>query len=363
MAPASRKRRSDAISRDASPSSASDATPPPARRRRQSSDDSDDSDARPPPATQLTSQHNLLVKKLVRLALSTEYARNVLRRAEITAKVFRDADGNTQTARGGGGGGASRTAFKDVFAGAQRVLRGTFGMELQELPSREKTSLKDRRAQASQAANSTRSSNNAATANSNKSWILVSVLPTKYKHDARIVVPSRVPAEATEAGYTAFYTLLVALVYLNNGEIQEQKLMRYLKRVNADTNTPWGSWEKTEKRLLKEGYLDRRKDTLSGEDQITYLVGARGKVEVGVRGVEGLVRSVYGLGAAGDAGLGPKMEEAELDKRLNRSLGTTTVASTVADAGGAAQSRDASPDQPPATQRRQARRRAAQDDD
>jgi melanoma-associated antigen len=284
----------------------------------------------------------------------------VLRRADITAKVFKDANGNTQTGRGGG----SRTAFKDVFAAAQRVLRGTFGMEMQELPSREKTSLKDRRVQASQAANAT---TNKSAANANKSWMLVSVLPTKYKTNSRIVVPSRVPAESTEAGYTAFYTTLIALIYLNNGEIQEQKLMRYLKRINADTNTPWGSWEKAEKKLLKEGYLDKRKDTLSGEDQITYLVGARGKVEVGVRGVEGLVRSVYGLGAAGDVGQGPKMEEDELIKRINRSLGTNIAVSSVAQANtaanSAAQSRDASPGIPPSRQRRPTRRRAAQDDD
>ncbi|KAH9987059.1 MAGE family-domain-containing protein [Russula vinacea] len=57
---------------------------------------------------------------LVRLALFHEQGRMPLRRDEISKKVM----------------GSQRGAFKAVFEEAQNILRGTFGMELVELPTR-----------------------------------------------------------------------------------------------------------------------------------------------------------------------------------------------------------------------------------
>ncbi|KAF8465443.1 MAGE-domain-containing protein [Russula ochroleuca] len=57
---------------------------------------------------------------LVRLALFHEQGRMPLRRDEITKKVM----------------GSQRGAFKTVFEEAQNILRGMFGMELVELPTR-----------------------------------------------------------------------------------------------------------------------------------------------------------------------------------------------------------------------------------
>lgn len=57
---------------------------------------------------------------LVRLALFHEQKRMPLRRDEISKKVM----------------GSQRGAFKAVFEEAQNILRGTFGMELVELPTR-----------------------------------------------------------------------------------------------------------------------------------------------------------------------------------------------------------------------------------
>lgn len=57
---------------------------------------------------------------LVRLALFHEQRRMPLRRDEISKKVL----------------GSQRGAFKTVFDEAQNILRGTFGMELVELPTR-----------------------------------------------------------------------------------------------------------------------------------------------------------------------------------------------------------------------------------
>lgn len=76
------------------------------------------------------------------------------------------------------------------------------------------------------------------------------------------------------------------------------------------------STEKLLQRLAKETYLEKRRDTSSGEEIIEWVVGPRGKIEVGERGVQGFVRAVYGGGR----------EEAdeELERKLERSLGLQT---------------------------------------
>lgn len=72
------------------------------------------------------------------------------------------------------------------------------------------------------------------------------------------------------------------------------------------------STEKLLQKLVKEGYLEKRRDTSSGEELIEWVVGPRGKIEVGERGVQGFVRAVYG---------GHGEEDEELERKLERSLG------------------------------------------
>ncbi|KIX95840.1 uncharacterized protein Z520_08548 [Fonsecaea multimorphosa CBS 102226] len=276
------KRRSDAISRDQSESEPE--PEPPARRRATTPSESDgasssDSSAPASPSAAGRSTENILIKKLIRLALATEYSRTPLRRSDISQKIFKDA--NTS---------GGRVSFKNVFEGAQRELQDVFGMQLMELPSKEKTTLKDRRTQATQTKSS--SSNN-----STKSWILVSTLPPQFKQNPLIAQPTRAPNVDVESSYTALYTFILSLIYLNNNAVTDQKLERYLKRVNADTYTPLGNKEKLLQRMMKDGYVERRRDTSSGEEIIEWTPGPRGKVEVGVEGVAGLVRTVYGFGA------------------------------------------------------------------
>lgn len=70
-----------------------------------------------------------MVKKLVRLALACEYQRKPIRRAEISERVL----------------GTAGRQFKAVFAQTQLQLRAVFGMEMVELPAREKVTLAQRR--------------------------------------------------------------------------------------------------------------------------------------------------------------------------------------------------------------------------
>lgn len=135
---------------------------------------------------------------------------------------------------------------------------------------------------------------------------------------------------------------------LSGGSIPEQKLDRYLRRVSADNYTPLDRTDKLILRLCKEGYLVRNRDVDGGEEVVEYLVGPRGKVEVGVAGVSGLAREVFGFGrqkltasagagASGeqngnngnngngnddnDNGNGGDLTFEEFEGRLNRSLG------------------------------------------
>jgi len=365
--PRTLKRRSDAISQDAEASPSASPQPPRRRRRSTSTSSSSASDAEESsPETQSMSRETALVKKLVRLALSTEYSRTPLRRSDIS-KVFTDAHSRQ---------------FKPVFASAQKILRETFGMQLVELPSREKTTLKDRRTQATQnAARREKESQkdtqskapNGSNTSGSKSWILTSTLPAAYKHSPIITTPTRAPSQFAESTYTALYTFILSLIYLNNGAIPENKLERYLKRVNADEFTPLDmSLEKLLAKMSREGYMEKRRDTSTGEEVVEWVVGPRGKVEVGAKGVAGLVKSVYGFGPRGlelrgDGGDGEvvvKENEEELDARLARSLGIKDI-NELEGAGnrGAASGQGEEAEEPQQRSRRRAGRAARDDAD
>ena len=68
---------------------------------------------------------------MVRLALACEYQRKPIRRAEISEKVL--------------GSGTGAKMFKHVFGSAQQELRSVFGMEMVELPGREKVTVAQKR--------------------------------------------------------------------------------------------------------------------------------------------------------------------------------------------------------------------------
>lgn len=116
------------------------------------------------------------------------------------------------------------------------------------------------------------------------------------------------------------------MISLNGGALSEQKLERYLARTNADTYTPIDRTDRFLARLCKEGYLVRTRENDGGEEVVEYMVGPRGKVEVGSGGVAGLVREVYGLGGGlEDLTPAEREERGEFEARLKRSLGVSGV--------------------------------------
>lgn len=385
--PRTLKRRSDAISRDDPESDSDDEPQRPTqtqRRRRQvstpeseaapASNDEDNASESDTPGANTQATLRNLTKKLVRLAISSEYSRQPLRRTDINAKIMKDATSS-----------GNKVQFRAVFNEAQKTLRDVFGMELVDLPSRERTDISNRRNKAARhkAAAATqretqRETQTTATQRTRdpvaaaQNWILVSCLPTEYRVHPDLFTPSRAPDEATESTYIALYTLIVSIVYLHtpsagsakpdeNGQLEDNsepisdaKLMRHLGRLQLDTWAPMNgsggaemSMEKLLQRMVKEGYLDKRKDTSSGEEVVEWTVGPRGKREIGRRGVAALVRGVYGFGvdgrgkglqlpreegeeesdeevvdgAGGTENRPLKMEKDELERRLKRTLG------------------------------------------
>ncbi|KAL2821092.1 MAGE family-domain-containing protein [Aspergillus granulosus] len=263
------------------------------RHRTEASEDSEYDSAADGANFRAPTSTDVMVKKLVRLALSSEYSRQPIRRVDISNKVL----------------GESRQ-FKLVFEQAQKVLKETFGMQLTELPGREKVTIQQRRAaQKVERPSST-----------NRSWILTSTLPPAYRKQD-ILCPTKAPMEGA---YTGLYTFIIGVILLNGGVLQEQKLDRYLSRMNAETYTPIDRTDRFLQRLCKEGYLVKNREMDGGDEIIEYMVGPRGKVEVGARGVAGLVREVYGRQAMveGDDITPAEMEKMEeFEFRLSRSLG------------------------------------------
>ena len=199
--------------------------------------------------------------------------------------------------------------FKHVFTEAQEQLRSVFGMELTELPVKEKVTVSQKRAAQRSGTQGSSTSN---------AYILTSTLPARYRKHS-VLQPPQIPSTGAEASYVGLTTFVLALIYLSTSQtISESRLEKHLRRMNADNYVLAG--EKTEKvlkRMERENYIVKvRERDGGGEESVDYVIGPRGKVEVGERGVAGLVRGVYGKKDA---------EADELERRLVRSLGDVAI--------------------------------------
>lgn len=85
--------------------------------------------------------------------------------------------------------------------------------------------------------------------------------------------------------------MVVSLIYLNGCVLPENKLNRYLSRMNADEYTPIEKTEKVIATMIKQGYIVRQKDDL-GEGGHDYYLGPRAKVEIGSNGVLSMLKTV-----------------------------------------------------------------------
>ncbi|KKF94263.1 MAGE family protein [Ceratocystis platani] len=190
-----------------------------------------------------------------------------------------------------------RQAFREKY---------TFGMELRQLPAREKLTMEEKR-KASASASTT-------AAKASDSYILISILPTPLRIPS-LVTPSLAPTSDSEATYAGFYTLVVTLILLHGGEMTDPKLRRYLARMNADTHLGMHRTNDVLSRMERHGYLTKKidKDAFTGADDernTSYLVGPRAKIELAPENVAQFVRAVYGEVTP------------EIEKQISASLGT-----------------------------------------
>lgn len=193
-------------------------------------------------------------------------------------------------------------------------------MELVELPMREKVTMAQKKAAAK--AQSQQKSSGA--------WVLRSILPARFR-DADILSISHGPTAESEAQYAALYTFIISMIVLSGGTLADGRLQRNLARVNINDMNPLShsmainGIDKTErllKRMEKDGYVVKIRDNTGGDEVIDWMVGPRGKVEVGENGVRGMVEGVFG----------ETDDPEELQQRLKRSLAAFDMAAQTADA-------------------------------
>jgi hypothetical protein len=152
---------------------------------------------------------------------------------------------------------------------------------------------------------------------------LQTILPEQYRIPD-IIGPSRPlgPDEINrEDSYVGLYTTVIVLIIISSGIIPEGKLDRQLRRMSADQSTPLGPKDKTLSAMVKDGYIVRVKDA-SGEESVDYIVGPRGKVEVGRAGVAQFIRMMHGDDEDLDG----------LEKKIQRTLDVADVHSNTAPA-------------------------------
>jgi melanoma-associated antigen len=142
---------------------------------------------------------------------------------------------------------------------------------------------------------------------STNSYVLVTVLPNRYRIPS-ILCPPETPANKLDKQFTAVCTIAVSLIYLSGGLISENRLDHILFQKMNISNTLAAQ---TMQRMIKDGYITKITDNSSGQESIEYIVGPRGKIQIGEQGVKGFVSGVWGEDEA---------ENGELDEQLNRAL-------------------------------------------
>ncbi|PVH80197.1 MAGE-domain-containing protein [Cadophora sp. DSE1049] len=233
----------------------------------------------------LDESQDQVVKKMVRYALACEFQRKSIKRQKISEKVI---------------GKQHRGAFKRVFESAQNQLRTKFGMEMVELPVKTKNTMKEKRAALKTKGNSKPTAN----------YILTTILPPEYR-SPDIMPASTIGSEHNEAAYMGLCTTIVSIIALSpNDAVPDHKLHQYFERLSLDRHTGLGTTEALLARMIKDQYIYKTVEKTADDETIDWRVGPRGKVEIGNKGIQGLVNEVYGETAPED-----------LDKRLQRSLG------------------------------------------
>lgn len=132
-------------------------------------------------------------------------------------------------------------------------------------------------------------------------WTLVTTLPLGYR-DA-LIIPAPDPV------YASLYTLVISMIVLSGGTLDETQFSRFMRRAHAEEDTPLGTTEKLLQRMNKDGYIVKAKDTSGGEERFEYMVGPLGKVEVDKHAIANTIRKIWGA-----------CDEDELEQKIEKTL-------------------------------------------
>lgn len=149
-------------------------------------------------------------------------------------------------------------------------------------------------------------------------WVLQTIVPPQYRLPEAIgpARPTDRPEDDTAAAYVGLYTMVIALITIAGGRLPEGKLDRALRRMNAEQTTPVDTKDKTLALMVKDGYIVKVKESVGGDETVDYIVGPRGKVEVGAEGFADLIRTIYGMDGE---------DPEEMEKKIKRTLDVAGV--------------------------------------
>ncbi|RHZ56349.1 hypothetical protein Glove_402g46 [Diversispora epigaea] len=210
------------------------------------------------------------VKEVVRLALACELRKVPLRREEVVRKVLADHS----------------RAFPVVLSKAREKLSDIFGMDLVEMPTKEKPTSARRRV--------TKKENASA-----KSFMLRNTLPKKLREVNLINWDKNQELEKM-----GLLTVILSLIHVNGRILSDDQLNHYFRRLRLG-DEPLNT-TKLIATFIKQGYLNKQKVTAiensrtSEKDPVEYRWGPRAKIEFSESSICDFIKGVYGDDALPD---------------------------------------------------------------
>ncbi|CAG8477269.1 29376_t:CDS:2 [Racocetra persica] len=217
------------------------------------------------------------VKDIVRLALASELRKVPLKRDEITRKVLHEHS----------------RAFTVVMNKVRERLRDIFGVDLVELPAKEKKAVTSSGTTRRGGANKDKSSS--------KSYALQNILPQKLR-DTSLIQWDRNGEQET----MGLLTVILTLIHVNGRVLSDDQLRHYFRTLYLENNPKFES-EKLLANFVKQGYLDKQKSGFADSssqaperEHVEYRWGPRAKIEMPEANLCDFIKSVYGDDAPPD---------------------------------------------------------------
>ncbi|CAG8761955.1 736_t:CDS:2, partial [Acaulospora morrowiae] len=232
------------------------------------------------------------VKEIIRLALTSELRKVPLKRDEIIRKVLKEHS----------------RSFPVILSKAQERLRDIFGMDLVELP------VKDKRVNIG--SNAPRRNAQVKEKSSSNSYILKNILPKKLLETDLINWDKNKDLEVMGLLTVVLSLILVNGRVLSDGRYYFHQLNNYTRRLHLHNDERF-DLEKLIANFVKQGYLVKQKVSVvenpsqtSDKDPVEYRWGPRAKIEMPESNLCDFIKAVYGNDAPPD-----------LEKRIERASG------------------------------------------